>query len=159
MSLANQNVLFKLVRCKRFSCLLRSLAQRNPKRVLKGKGCYQGQVSRPSIDWPHCWHNYYIKRPNLDRLEMALLLLFHCSSNGKFSRIIEAARPKNLVKSLEQKLKGTIKGTNLGYFHGISGSQKDFLGKQLNSGMKKKNEMINSCFSTQLWKHGEWVTR
>lgn len=50
---------------------------------------------------------------------MALILLFHCASNGKFRRITEAARPKNLVKSLEQKLKGAIKGMNLGRFHAI----------------------------------------
>lgn len=63
-------------------------------------------------------------------MEMALILLFHCASNGKFRRITEAARPKNLVKSLEQKLKGAIKGMNLGHFHAISGSQEDLLGKQ-----------------------------
>ena len=69
---------------------------------------------------------------------MVLLLLFHCASNGKFSRLTEAAKSKNLVKSLEQTLKGATKGMNFGHFHAISASQRDFLGKQFNGGMKKK---------------------
>jgi len=49
---------------------------------------------------------------------------------------------------------------NLGHFHAISASQRDFLGKQFNGGMKKKKkEIINTCFSTQLRKYVEWMTR
>lgn len=72
---------------------------------------------------------------------MALLLLIHYASNGKFSRLTEAARPKNLVKSLEQKLKGATRGMNLGHFQAISASWRDFLGKQFNGGRKKKMKL------------------